>query len=121
MFCTAHLRQPRLPGLPSSDAALCLPALGGDGHGARGTTSGVGETEPAAGLQNATGRRAAGRSLDDAVVNRFEQEEKQCKRSNISCAASSRTRTAPPPSNTRSLHRASPAQLPASSAISAAT
>ena len=64
----ADLREPQLSGLPSADAALCLPALGrnGDGEGRPGAD--LGPAEPAAGLSDAAGGRAADRASDDAAV-----------------------------------------------------
>src|SRR5262249_50269908 len=64
-----HFCQSCLPGLPPSDAALRLPALGRDGRTARGTGAGLGEAKPAAGVQNAASGRTAGRSPDSAVVS----------------------------------------------------
>jgi len=66
---TAHFREPSLPRLSSSDAALCLPALGGDGHSKGSATARLGEAEPAAGLCDAAGRRAAGISPDGAALD----------------------------------------------------
>src|SRR5664279_2308268 len=68
MFGAAHFRQPRLSRLSSPDAALCLPALGGTSHRNRGAEARLGETEPAAGLRNAAGRRAADLAPDGTVV-----------------------------------------------------
>src|SRR5262249_59728451 len=60
--------QPQLSGFPSSDAALRLPALAGNGDGAGGPKAGMGAPEPLAGLPDAARRRAAGVPFDDAVV-----------------------------------------------------
>src|SRR6202007_1222758 len=66
----AHLRQPYLPRLPSPDAALCLPALGGDRHRNRRAEARLGETEQAPRLRDAAGRCAADLALDGAAVER---------------------------------------------------
>src|SRR5215475_1758020 len=68
MPCATCLREPRLSGFPSSDAALRLPALAGNGDGAGGPKAGMGAPEPLAGLPDAARRRAAGVPFDDAVV-----------------------------------------------------
>ena len=56
------------PGLPSADAALCLPALGRDRHPDGRPTACLGEAEPAARLRNAAGGCAADRTPDDAAL-----------------------------------------------------
>src|SRR5664280_1447153 len=68
MFGAAHFRQPCLSRLSSPDAALCLPALGGTSQRNRGAEARLGETEPAAGLRNAAGRRTADLAPDGTVV-----------------------------------------------------
>src|SRR5205085_1390248 len=64
----AHLREPRLFGLSSPDAALCVPALGGHRYGGRRPAARLGEAEPAARIPDAAGRRAADRTSDDVAV-----------------------------------------------------
>ncbi len=70
LSCAPDLCEPRLCGLPPSDAALCLPALGGTGHGKASHAARLGEAEQASGLSDAAGRRAAHRPSDDIAVTR---------------------------------------------------
>ena len=63
----ADFRQPRLSGLSSPDAAICLPALGGNGHRAGRAEACLGETEPAAGVPDAARGCSAGVAPDGAV------------------------------------------------------
>src|SRR5262245_37627029 len=65
---TADLREPQLPGLSSSDAAVCLPPLGGNTRRHRRPPTRLGETEQAARLQNAAGRRSSNFPLDGAAL-----------------------------------------------------
>src|ERR1700738_1230062 len=62
----AHLRQPRLRGFPSVDAALHLPALGRRGDRARGAKARLGPRQQAARLPDAAGRHSA-----DPAADRF--------------------------------------------------
>src|SRR5665213_160202 len=64
----AHFRKPRLSGLSSADAALCLPALGGNGHRAGGAEAFLGETEQIARVRDAARGRSPDFALDGAVV-----------------------------------------------------
>src|ERR1051326_555647 len=65
---TTHFREPRLSGLSPSNAALCVPALGGNGHRHGRPAARLGETEPVAGLRDGSCGRAADLASDDAAV-----------------------------------------------------
>src|SRR5205823_2750847 len=54
-------------GLPSPDAAVRLPALGGHSHGAGRPTAQLGASQQAPRVRDAAGRRAAGRPPNDAA------------------------------------------------------
>src|SRR5262245_5986476 len=73
MSRAADIRQPHLPGLPSADAALCVPALARTGHRARARRPRLGAAQPAARLSDAAGRRAADLTPDGTVVNATRQ------------------------------------------------
>src|SRR5215475_1060545 len=64
----AHLRKPRLSRVPSPDAALCMPALGGNGDRPRAREARLGQAQPAPGLSHASCRRAIDFPFDNAVV-----------------------------------------------------
>src|SRR5262249_27085186 len=65
----SHFRESRLRGISPADAALRLPPLGRDRQSTGRPKASLGSPEPSEELQNATGRRAAGRSFDDIAVN----------------------------------------------------
>src|SRR5450830_440363 len=64
----AHFRQPQLCGLSSPDAAVCLPALGGNGRRDGRSAARLGEAKPAEGLRYAASGRSTGVPLAGAAV-----------------------------------------------------
>src|SRR5262249_52979856 len=64
----ADICEPSLSRLPPFDAALCLPALGGDRAAAGSAGTQMGAAERSAQLSDAARRRALDTAPDDAVV-----------------------------------------------------